>query len=70
MAMARWDSMCVLRYLKDTVLHDITEVYKQGVAKVAKDKSTKAAKVGGDVFTKKLLNAVDKLTEEAAQRDK
>lgn len=59
-------SLCAI---KDTVLHDITEVYKRGVAKAATDNSIKDAKAGGDMFTKKLLNIADKLTDEAAQRD-
>ena len=71
MAMARWDSMCVLRYLKDTVLHDITEVYKKGSESVAKASGAtdKTMAKSTEKYPRKLLSLVDKLTEEGAQRE-
>ena len=57
MAMARWDSHCVLRYLKDAVLHDITQVYKQGSLALTDAGAETKDKKKTNVQTPRILNS-------------
>ena len=70
MAMARWDSHIVLRYLKEASLATITAEYMRGArafkGQAAEDDKVKKAKK----FSEKTLTALNDLRTEVANHDK